>query len=48
MFLVDAFIVALVALVINIFVILNKDERKKTVLLIKEKLKKIKGKGVKK
>lgn len=48
MFLVDAFIVALVALIINIFVILNKDERKKTVLLIKEKLKKIKGKGVKK
>ena len=46
MFVIDSFIVVIVALIINIFVILNKDDRRKFTTLIKEKIKKVKGNKV--
>lgn len=48
MFIVVALVVALFAVVINVFVILNKEERNKAKLLIREKLKKVKDSRVKK
>lgn len=47
MFIMNSIIVVIIALVINVFIVLNKEDRKKILSLIKEKLNKIKGNKVK-